>query len=218
LINDRYKKYFVEHSRINSKTGKKVQVVDPEFLSDFLVEMINDEDISKVYTCFFGILISGGLRASEALSLKKLDFKPQSDGSLICETIVLKKRNAAIKKEHRVKRYFIIHPTLVDSVQDLLSHRRPQEFLFKLPANSKLSNYQKNDQQKENITLSKGLKMIKKVIGDSLDQHALRHATVSYMLQQDFSTLKISKLMSLNEQVVAKYAHVNVVKILKDLY
>mgnify|MGYP000306604679 CR=1 FL=1 len=99
-IEARYQKYFLESDRLSSAYDKKVYIVRPDLVGDFLAELLKDERLTDLEKLYVGILISGGFRHQECYSLKKEDFYLNKEGHLYGRLReVLKKRKMVLDLE-----------------------------------------------------------------------------------------------------------------------
>jgi integrase len=191
-INPNYRQFFMASERVTA--GKPVLLVEADKFEEFLKAVSIDEDIKLVDRAMIGLLISGSLRVSEMLNIKRNHFDTDKDGNLFVTTIVLKKRRAGVTRE------IIVHPAIASMVRQHLLTKRGFESLF-------------------DCTRIAVLKRIKRIFGEVLDCHAFRHAGISRQIfSLGWSTERVAKLTKLSPRVVEAYSHLNERKNLKELF
>ena len=90
-IKEKYKEYFFYSRRLNStKRDSEYPVLKYKQLDSFFKTLSEDKQINKEAKTLIALALSGGMRVSEALSLKKENFF-EEDGQLIGKVKVLKK-------------------------------------------------------------------------------------------------------------------------------
>lgn len=91
-VKNKYKKYFMTQKKLTTNNGKTVEVLNYNIIDDFVDELIDDNNIKLETKVLIIVMLSGGLRVSEALSLKKSDFFLDRDNDWLYHIGVLKKR------------------------------------------------------------------------------------------------------------------------------
>ena len=137
------------------------------------------------------ISLSGGLRITERLKLKKKDFL-EEDGILYIRVQVLKKKRDE-------KRWARIHPVATPFIKDYIKH-----LIGAIVKMSQPTAYRKTRRYFK---------------FDGVCNHSLRHSNISYMLfEEDMNHLKLSKLLHIDVNTIAHYAHLNERKTLKAIF
>lgn len=162
-------------------------------LEELIKTVINDPNIDdREYKAFFIVCLSGGLRVTEGLRLKKSSFMVE-DGQLFAESGVLKKRQ---KKETRYSR---VHPAGQEFVLSFLDTKIGKIFDW------------------DRSTAFRKIKKYFRVEG--LCNHSLRHSIISYYLfEEGLSREMTSKLVHINNKTIDHYAHLDEKKFLKKVF
>nr|BFD64797.1 hypothetical protein BdHM001_34780 [Bdellovibrio sp. HM001] len=186
---NRYARFFTLEKRVNSK--KKIAVLKSEMLPEFFAELIADAEIDRSLKALIVTSISGGLRITEALSLKKGDFYPEDD-ILFAESSVLKKR----KDDERL---IMIHPAAKDFLWQYVQDKIGPLFGY---------------------TRDGALKAVKRVFDvEGICNHSWRHTMISFFLfEVNFSREKTAKLMHVSVNIIDRYAHLNEKKALREAF
>ena len=210
-MDNKYSKYFYESERVG---GKAVQVIKEECIDIFLKTLAQDVTVEPRFRCLFSILFSGGLRISEALSLKKSDITENPDGYLVGKVKVLKKGNLknTKRKNKEVYRDFIVHPIFKPLFVKLLASRKPSERLF-----DRRSNY-KARIVAQKVTRKIAYDNVIKTFGEELDCHSFRHSNLSFMLSKNQTQLVIAQTLKLELSTVVRYVHVRADLKMADLF
>jgi len=189
-IHGQYRPFFKVHSRVSSK--RHVAVIEPSRYEEFLEVLSKDPAVPQNIKILFFLIVSAGLRITEALSLRRSSFEIE-DGELYFYNKVLKKRDV-------IERKSIVHPAVASQVKEHLLKFRQFDKIF-------------------SIDRHQALYQIKKAFGEALDLHALRHSHISYLIfEKGFSAEEVEALISLNRDTVAFYAHKDPSQMLKELY
>lgn len=185
----RYAGYFEIYNRLNG--ANKIAVLKTELMEQFVEAVVADSAIDREYKTLLLTSLSGGLRISEALALKKTDFQEQ-DGQLYVTVRVLKKR----KKEERLVK---IHPKAVPIVQSWLATVVGKPF------------------KRSSRT---ALRRIKELVGmEEICNHSLRHSLISYLLfEKNLTHIKAAKLIHIGLESMLHYSHLNEKKAWAEVY
>jgi integrase len=208
-INKRYEKFFFEGIRATSAKRKGVLVLHEEKIDEFFKALVEDKNIPDLNKLLIGLSLSGGLRVSEALNLKKENFD-EEDGAVFGNSIVLK-----TKIEYELRRDFMVYPRLVPMLEKLLKRKKPHEKIFRERATKGAFGVKKIG---FHMSRSKALYAIKKYLGEGFDSHSLRHSNVSILMNSKHTDIEISKMLELSVRMVANYSHVNTRKKMRELY
>lgn len=175
-----YKRFFEIHSRLNG--AKKIAVLRTELMDEFVDAIVSDTSIDTEYKTLLLTSLSGGLRISEALALKKTDFVTL-DGELYANIKVLKKQ----KKEERLIK---IHPKARPLLQARLSTVIGKP--FKLSGRT-------------------ALRRIQNLVGlPEICNHSLRHSLISFLLfERNMTHMKAAKLIHIGIASMLHYSHLN---------
>jgi len=184
-----YAEYFEIHSRLNGK--KKIAVLKTEHLFDFIRDVVADTELEREYKVFVLVSLSGGLRVSEALALRKSDFLYQ-DGILYFNSKVLKKQ----KREERLVK---VHPEAQAIAGSWLETCVGKLFKF---------------------SSSTALRRIKALTGlEQICTHSLRHSLISYLLfERNLTHIKAAKLIHIGLDSMMHYSHLNERKVWKEVF
>jgi integrase len=191
-IPENYRGFFQIHSRVKSAESLHVAVIDHSKYEDCLAAIKDDLKIREDIKVLLYLIISAGLRISEALSLQRMSFEVDGD-NLYFYTKVLKKREF-------VERRAIVHPVVALAVKSYLLKFRAFDKIF-------------------SIDRHQALYAVKSALGKALDLHALRHSHISYLLFEKKLTLEeVEGLIKLNMDTIVLYSHLNSKPLLDDLY
>lgn len=173
----KYNELFELHKKV---TGAGfVQILKKDSLPEFIMRVQADKDISLEEKSLIIVLANTGCRISEAVeSLHKRDFS----GEYLTLTVLKKRKESS----RQAKIHFGY-----ETVAELLTHRKPQEFLF------------------QNIDRHQALRLMKRVFGEQMSNHAFRHSLISTLALKNWSVLRISKAMNINVNTVSLYANLN---------
>jgi integrase len=194
-IEERYRPFFEIHNRIFSESPTRhVAVVSPMKFDEFLKILIKDISIPENLRLAIGISLSGGLRATEALSIRRFDCEIDPDGQVYIHIKVSKKRKP-------VTRPILVHPEVARLLKTVMMRKRGLEKIFDFGRSAYLKN-------------------IKRYLGQALDLHALRHSHISMLiLHQGMSIPEVSKLMEISVQVIQdSYFHMDSKKVLEGIW
>lgn len=186
----KYAEFFESHQRLKSK--KKIAVVRGDRFAELIRAVVADPEIDDPeYKAFFCVCLSGGLRVSEGLSLRKADFFEQ-EGGLYASVKVL-------KKKRQDQRYIRVHPDAVECVKSIIDSKVTEIF------------------QWVSVTCIRKVRGYLKV--PDLCNHSLRHSAISYYLfEEKLSREETSKLVHVSSKIIDFYAHLDEKKVLRGLF
>jgi site-specific recombinase XerD len=191
-VPEHYRGFFDFHSRVKSTEHRQVGVVKAQMFEEFLLAVSNDSSINQPMRILICLILSAGLRITEALSLQRISFEREG-GQLYFYFRVL-------KKSSYVERKAIVHPAIKTSVEEYLLKFRSFDKLFAMDRHQ-------------------ALYAIKCAFGKSLDLHALRHSHISYLLfYKELPLENVSSLVKLSSQTVKLYSHLDPTPLLAELY
>lgn len=194
LINPKYRSFFRLETRRSTTLNKPVAIIEPHTFSSFMHALSNDLEIPLAYRCLFAILLSGGLRISEALMLQRCDFELSPDGMIYFHSRVLKKGSRKVERKN------VVHPDAKITCAEHLLSLRGFDKLF-------------------SFSRKAALHMIKKYLGDPVDLHALRHSYFSYLIfQKELNIEEASRFVEVSSSTILKYAHIDQDQILKTVF
>ncbi len=169
---------------------KSITVIDPSRIDEFF-NRLKDSDIPIHIKTFIAISLSGGLRVSEALTLRPADFSDDIG------------KIRVLKKKAEVYREFRLHPIAANLLEEYKKRKGINHFgyLFK-------------------FTRNHAYKQVKKIFGEGTSPHAIaRHSHISFLIHsKGLHPMKVARLMEVGIHVVASYNHLNTVKELKTLW
>jgi integrase len=191
-IPEKYRKFFKIHSRLRSAESRHVAVIDHHLYEQCLVDLRDDASIKSETRILLLLIISAGLRITEALSLQRCSFEVDGE-HLYFYTKVLKKREP-------IERKSVVHPMVASAVKAHLLKFRAFDKIFCLNRHQSLY-------------------AVKSVFGKTLDLHALRHSHISYLLfYKKFTLEEIQEIMQLNVETIRFYSHLDTTPLLRELY
>jgi integrase len=187
------KSFLIESVRLTGER-KPILVVDPARFEGFIQEIATTTEIPEPYRTLIAILITGGLRVSEGLALRKRDFFMGDDGLLYFKSPVLKKGS-------KLKRTCLVHPSIQPLVQARLDSVRHYDALF--PYNRKTI-----------------WRVVNKALGDDACPHSIaRHSYISWLLhEKKITALEASRVVEVKVSTIEAYNHPNVKARLKNLF
>lgn len=169
---------------------KPITVIDPSRLNEFF-KRLADSDLGLQFKTLIAVSLSGGLRVSEALSVRPCDL----DSDII--------KIKVLKKKVPVYREFKLHPiakTLLTKYRDTTPIKHFGKYF--------------------NLTRNQVYKLVRKTFGEGTSPHSIaRHSHMSYLIHvKRLSQLKVARLMEVWPHVVASYNHLNTRKELKNIW
>ena len=186
------KDYLIESTRLTGER-RPIMVIDPHRFNDFILAVPKSPDLSPEYKSLLAILITGGLRISEGLALRKRDFFKEK-GKLYFKSKVLKKGS-------KLKRTCLVHPALQATVEAHLSKFRAYDLLFKMTRQSVWQNF-------------------KDLFGEHACPHSIaRHSYISWLLhEKKITPLEAARVVEVKVTTIESYNHPNVKATLDNLY
>lgn len=167
---------------------KPITVIDPDKIEEFF-QRLTDSDLSLPLKAFIAVSLSGGLRVSEALSLRPCDIN---------DTGIAKIK--VLKKKVPVYREFQLHP-IAQSLMGQLKGIKHYSRYFSFNRN----------------TVYKQVKKI--FGEGTSPHSIARHSHISYLLHtKNINHMKVARLMEVGSHVVASYNHLNTRNELKKIW
>lgn len=184
--------FLIESVRLTGDR-KPILVVDPAKFEAFISEVAGTEEIAEPYRTLIATLVTGGLRVSEGLALRKRDFFVDK-GFLYFKSPVLKKGS-------KVKRTCLVHPSIQGIVQARLDEIRKYDVLF--PVDRKTV-----------------WRVVNKVFGEAACPHSIaRHSYISWLLhEKKITALEASRVVEVKVSTIEAYNHPNVKARLNNLF
>lgn len=199
-IKEEWRNLFICSLRTTSAVGKPVLLIAHDQFENFLVKLRDDDEIQDEEKILYGLLISGGLRVSEALAIQRQDLDVDNDGNLF---LTIK----CLKKKKPVTREIIVHPVISPLVKKHLLSKRGFERLF------------------GNLRRTAAINRLKRTFAkdftdcEGLDLHAFKHAAISRLLfGLNYSTEKVSQIQRLSPKIISAYSHLNMRGELKEIF
>jgi len=185
------KQFLIESTRLTG-TRKPIRVIDPERFEDF-IKALSQSDLPESEKLMVGILVTGGLRVSEGLGLRKWDFT-EEDGLLYFKSNVLKKGSA-------LKRLVLVHPTLQPLIKKHLDSIRKYDLVLNMNRKTVYTHF-------------------RKIFGEDACPHSIaRHSYISWLLhEKKLSALEASRVVEVKVSTIEAYNHPNVKKRLSKLF
>lgn len=186
------KDFLIESTRLTGER-RPITVVDPQKFDAFIKAIPQSNEMVKTYKVLLACLITGGLRVSEGLKLRKWDFFEEG-GQLYFRSVVLKKGS-------KLKRICLVHPALRPLVEARLEKLRAYDLLF-------------------NVTRQAVWQKFKSVFGADACPHSIaRHSYISWLLhEKKISPLEAARVVEVKVTTVESYNHPNVKATLNNLY
>ena len=188
------------------KTGsrKKTSIIAPHLFKEFFTRL-KSEPIDNEIKTILAIAISGGMRITEALSIRRCDID-LADGFV--KVKVLKKRGFYKAKDGRTKPASPVYrdALLIDEALEI-----SRDYLTKCGAR----NYEKIF----GVTRSTIHRHIKKIFGADASAHSIsRHSFISHLFfEKEQSNDEIQNIMELSRRYVDTYNHMDVKRHLKKI-
>lgn len=193
-----YARFFQESKRV-SGSNKKVFIVNPDLFPEFMDKVANDPELPLPLKAFVLVAASCGGRVSELLALHKKDFTFPLFDLPVLKKKHKNKETGKMEPDTKRSRKCRLHPLALPVVAALLTHRKPQEFLFRFDRNH-------------------ALYALKKSFGTQMECHSFRHSHVSYLMNKGMTHIKIAKLVDIEVHNVSRYSHLNQTKTLEEIF
>lgn len=183
--------FLIESTRLTG-TRKPIRVIDPERFEDF-IKSLSQSEIPESDKLMVGLLVTGGLRVSEGLSLRKRDFV-EDGGLLYFKSNVLKKGSA-------LKRLVLVHPALQPIVQKRLDNIRKYDIVLEMTRKTVYNH-------------------VRKIFGDKACPHSIaRHSYISWLLhEKKLNALEAARVVEVKVSTIEAYNHPNIKKRLNKLF
>jgi len=189
-LEGKYARFFYRSKRATGRSN--IAILKSGMLDEFIEEILKDDEIDIQLRHICAISLSGGMRVSEALSLRKNDIFVDEFGEIYFSVKVLKKKDFT-------ERAIRVHPSIVPYLMAYIQHKRGFERIFTITRQ----------------TVGRSLK----AICEGLTPHSLRHSHVSYLLNEtSLKTEQIGKLIKFSNSMVDRYAHVDQLAILRGIF
>ena len=185
----KYHQFFEISNRVNG--GRNIAIVKDGCFEPLLQTIVSDTEIDLQSRVALVLLLSGGLRTQELLSLKKdcLEITPEG---IYFRSNVLKKR---YKKDRLVR----VYPGAELLVKEYVSTK----------IGSKMFTF-------SHSTLAR---LTKDLFPSEACLHSLRHSHISWLLFTKNLTIPMcAKLVDVSSGIVDRYAHLNQKRVLQGLY
>lgn len=186
------KDFLIESVRLTGDR-KPILVVDPAKFEAFISEVAGTEEIVEPYRTLIATLVTGGLRVSEGLALRKRDF--------FVDKGLLYFKSPVLKKGSKVKRTCLVHPAIQGIVQARLDEIRKYDVLF--PVDRKTV-----------------WRVVNKAFGEAACPHSIaRHSYISWLLhEKKINALEASRVVEVKVSTIEAYNHPNVKARLNNLF
>lgn len=177
-------------------TGAPISIVKPERFEDFMNDIASDTEMPPELLLFLVISLSGALRVSEALSLRKTDFKLQPEGDYFVTVDVLKKKKDT-KREIALPAFFTPYIT------GALLNKRTFDYVFiERVGPGRVRKFTRHDLRYR----------LEKYFGiKNLCLHSMRHSCISFLTcgQPKQTAIAVSSLLKVSLSIVSRYSHAN---------
>lgn len=172
---------------------KPILVVDPSKFEEFIKAIATTTEIDEPYRTLLATLVTGGLRVTEGLTLRKKDF--------FTENGLLYFKSNVLKKGSKLKRTCLVHPAIQNLVQKKLDQIKHHDLLF--PYHRKTV-----------------WRIVKQVFGDDACPHSVaRHSYISWLIhEKKVPALEAARVVELKVSTIEAYNHPNVKARLNNLY
>lgn len=173
-----YKNYLFTSTKSSGNT--LIKVIKPEMLKEFVKAVSVDESLGEEIALAIALSVSGGLRVSECLSIRRRDCE-KVNGVWRIRINVLKKRTDLVTRDF----------TLIQEVnwllEKIMAKKRYNEYLLKGQTRFSLHH-----------TLTRKLE---------LTPHSLRHSCVSFMMFKGLTDIQIASILKMSVNNVRNYIH-----------
>jgi integrase len=194
-------------------TRKPITIVNPIYYNEFFKRLRYASGVSLTMRALIGVALSGGLRVSEALSLRPCDFQLEEG---FFKVRVLKKRKTITRTKrvgktiekytlatHKVYRECKLHPLAIELIREYLESQSLKHFehIF-------------------NFTRKCVHDHIRKMFGPHACPHSIfRHSHISWLLHEKKTPdITVASIMELSPRIVANYSHANRKAELEKIY
>jgi integrase len=188
--------------RGGSTQRKSLTIIDPDKLHEFFV-YLDESSLPDTIKAILATMLSGGLRVSEALSLRRCDLDLDNE---VATVTVLKKANFRTSKTtgkklkcEKVRREFPLHPIAIKYLKRQQKGKRHFGKIFEMSRNlvwRKCREFHKN-----------------------FCPHSLRHSHISSRLHaQNESVALVADVIKIDAGTVASYNHINLKKVNKGYW
>lgn len=187
---------FIQSQR-RSGTHRPIQVINPEYYNEFFERLKNEVSVPLYFKAFITFALSGGLRVSEALSVRVCEVNTKT-GSY--QVTVLKKR---VGEGHQVKREVELHPIAMELfIKYLKATPELKYFSFAF-----------------DFSRDHAGRMIRKLFGAHACPHSIcRHSHISWLHAQGMSPSTISRIVEIDINTTQAYNHVDRRAIMRRAY
>jgi len=188
------KHLLLETQRRQQTQRKKITIIDPNLLPEFF-DYLDKSDLDDIFKSVFSVMLSGGLRVTELLSLRRCDIFLDDGFGVIT---VLKKPSFKVSKVtgkklkcSKVRREFPLHPIAIKYLKKQLKGVKHFEKIFKIS---------------RNLIWRKC-----KYFSKHFCPHSFRHSHISNRLHtREESISEVAVVMEIDFNTVASYNHINV--------
>lgn len=186
-----FSEFLIRSTRISGQR-REITVIDPQNFEGF-IKKLSESELSDEKKVLIGILVTGGLRVSEGLSLKKSDFM-EEEGNLFF-------RSKVLKKSSKMRRMVLVHPALQNLVRDRISKIRQYDRVL-------------------NLSRKTVYNIFRRIFGKSACPHSIaRHSYISWLVhEKKITSLEAARIMEIKVSTVESYNHPNVKKSLQRLF
>jgi len=166
-LNPRYQKFFYFSPCSTSRRNKRIPILKPAMIREFLKILLNDENADDDSKLLAGFMFCGGMRVSEVLSIKRSDFFQDLAGDYSVRVKILKRH----REDHRTAS---IADALNDLIGQKLARKRPNEYIFRQRATK--------EREASEISRHGVLRRMKKLFGPAITNHSFRHSSVALLI------------------------------------
>lgn len=199
-------KQFLIMSQRTTGTRKPVAIIDPARHEDFYRALKMAPELSLMEKAIIAVSLSGGLRVSEALSLKPCNYNPNTQRftvKVLKKPQYVRNKKHEMIKAHEVNRVFQLHPVASELLQAYLK-ASPKKYLgYLFP-----------------VTRQYVFKKIKEIFGQHACPHSIaRHSHITWLLHhRNRDVMSVSRLVAISPRIVESYNHINTEKELEEIY
>lgn len=194
-----------------SGTRKPITIINPTHYDAFFT-WLKESNVKLPFKAFIAVCLSGGLRVSEALSLRRRDLN-LADG--FYRVRVLKKRSSVERHRvvdgveetyelvaNKVYRDAKLHPVAIQILQEYLD-------AWGIRSYDKVFPFQRNAVHKR----------VKRYFGKFACAHMMRHSHISWLLHnQKLPDVTVSRILEVSRNVISSYNHVDTKAVLNRAY
>lgn len=194
-----------------SGTRKPITIINPNYYHEFFT-WLKESNIRIAFKAFIALCLSGGLRVSEALAVRRRDLNLESGFfrvRVLKKSMTVKRSktiNGVEKTYHlaanKVFRDAKLHPVAIEIINEYLR-------VSSIKVYDKLFPFKRNAVHKR----------IKRYFGALACAHMMRHSHISWLLHAEkVADLTVARMLEISRSVISSYNHVDTQAELNRVY